>query len=175
LIQIWDIQTGEVIFGRKYNYYISFFQWCEMSTASRRRSYEVALGSSSEITVNNLFFDPTRQQWAMNPSLMSMPTSGMVREYLCSTKSYDGDELIAGTSMGDLVIFRLPSRVYRASVPVCSNGLKAVLAVPRNEENGEADNGSVFCGGGDGTVRKLVGDDLRWSLVAEVYLTYIVS
>jgi len=179
LIHIWDMQTGEIIFGKKFQYNVSFFQWCETSTSSRRRTYEVALGSSNEITVNTLSFDATRQQWQLVPVLMSMPTSGMVREYLCSTRSCDGDELLSGTSMGDLVIFKLSSKVYRASVPVCSNGLQSVLAVPSSEEgisNGsENSNGSVFCGGGDGSVRKLIGDDLRWTLVAEAFVEGAVS
>jgi hypothetical protein len=87
-----------------------------------------------------------------------MPTSGMVRTYLCSARSFDGDELLAGTSVGDLVVFKLPSRVYRASVPVCSGGLRTLVAGP---------NAEVYCGGGDGFVRKLRGDDMRWTLVAE--------
>merc|ERR1719230_1761278 len=90
---------------------------------------------------------------------MAMPTAGMVRNYLCSCRSADGDELMAGTSVGDLIVFKLTSKVYRASVPVCSAGLRALVASKTAFE--------VFCGGGDGSVRKLNGDDMRWTLTGE--------
>ena len=60
--------------------------------------------------------------------------------------------------MGDLVVFTLSTHVYRASVPVCSGGLLSLASGPGNE---------VFCGGGDGSIRKLRGDDMRWTLLAE--------
>lgn len=84
-----------------------------------------------------------------------------------SFRSADGDELMAGTSVGDLIVFKLTSKVYRASVPVCSGGLRCVVASPSTFE--------VFCGGGDGSLRKLRGDDMRWTLVAETTLDGAVT
>jgi len=158
LLHIWDLQTGELVLGKKYPKPVALFQWCDSRVVSRRTRYEVSVGSANQVELNELYFDPTRQQWTFEEAAIAMPTSGMVREYLCSARSFDGDELLAGSSVGDLVVFKLSSKVYRASVPVCSGGLRALVAGP---------NGEVFCGGGDGSVRKLRGDDMRWTLVAE--------
>lgn len=177
LMHIWDLQTGELIFGKKYLKPVALFQWCEANVVGRRTRYEVAIGEARQLAINDLFFDPTRQQWCLDPAPVSMPTTGMVREYLCSTRSADGDELLAGTSVGDLVIFKLPAKVFRAAVPVCSGGLRAVLTGKAADEGsgGAVVGGGVFCGGGDGSVRKLVGDDMRWTLVAEAMVEGAVT
>jgi WD40 repeat protein len=159
LLHIWDIQTGEVIFGKKFAKPVCLFQWCDVQAKGRRTQYEVAIGTAVELTMNDLYFDPTRQQWMVDSTVISMPTAGMTREYYCSGRSLDADELLAGSSVGDLIVFKLPSKVYRASVPVCSGGLRALVASKTAFE--------VFCGGGDGSVKKLNGDDMRWTLTGE--------
>ena len=80
-------------------------------------------------------------------------------DYDIDVSDLDADELLAGSSVGDLIVFKLPSKVYRASVPVCSGGLRALVASKTAFE--------VFCGGGDGSVKKLNGDDMRWTLTGE--------
>lgn len=160
LMHIWDMQTGEVVMGKRFpKVAASLLLWGEMGSKGRRTSYEIAIGTGSgDLSVNLLAFDPMRQQWTLEATPMVMPTAGLNRMYMCSCRSADGDELLAGSSVGDLVVFKLSAKVYRASVPVASGGLRAICAGPK---------GLVFCGGGDGSVRKLRGDDMRWTLVAE--------
>ena len=167
LLHIWDLATGEVLLGKKFPKPVALFVWGEVSTAGRRAKYDVCIGAHGAMDVNELSFDPGRQQWTLTPQPMAVPSSGLARDYLCACLSSTGDELIAGTTVGDLVVFKLqPQKVYRASVPVCSGGLRAVVA---------GMDGLVFCGGGDGSVRKLRGDDLRWSLLTEAQVEGAVT
>lgn len=166
-MHIWDVQTGEVIFVRKFPKPLCLFHWCDTKTKGRRRAYDVAVASVVDMTMNTLSFDPTRQQWMLEPQPIIMPTAGMVREYCCSALSVDGDELLTGSTVGDLIVFKLSSRVYRASVPTCSGGLRAMAVSPKTFQ--------VFCGGGDGTVKRLHGDDMRWVLEAETRLIGAVT
>jgi len=167
LLQIWDLQTGELILGKKFKQVVAMFQWCDVNQKGRRNVYDIAIGSSNNVALDKLYFDPARQQWILDGTSMAMPTAGMTRDYLCSSRSADGDELLAGTSVGDLLVFKLTSHVYRASVPVCSGGLRAIVVCPTTFV--------IYCGGGDGTVRKLRGDDMRWTLEGEAALDGAVT
>ena len=193
LLYIWDMLTGEVIFGKKFGKPCSLFEWTAVAEKGRRRTYQCVIGceGSAELDHGEISFDPTRQQWMLTSSPIVMPTAGMVRDYHCSAVSRPSDPdarggsfLLAGTAVGDMVVFRLSDQyaraaaaanagappptgdqaaekggVYRASVPVCSGGLLSIIA--------DDARGAIFCGGGDGVIRKLEGLDMRWQLVAE--------
>jgi hypothetical protein len=54
-------------------------------------------------------------------------------------------ELLAGTSVGELVVFNADNLIYRAALPISSNGILSLCC------QGEF----VFIGAGDGKVKKL--------------------
>lgn len=62
-----------------------------------------------------------------------------------------------GTSGGEICIFSISARVYRAAMPISSNGLMAIAVV----------DDFIFVGGGDGKVKKLNIGGGRWSLTHE--------
>uniref|UniRef100_A0A7S2UWQ1 Anaphase-promoting complex subunit 4 WD40 domain-containing protein n=1 Tax=Fibrocapsa japonica TaxID=94617 RepID=A0A7S2UWQ1_9STRA len=162
LLYIWELQGGEVVFGKRYAAPVSIFQWCSAynEAGNRRPKYQVILIIQSEVKVGTLAFDPSRRQWNLDLEPMNMPGSGLVRDYLVSALTEDRQFCMCGTAVGDLAVFRTSTRVYRASVPVSSGGLTALTTV----------GSSLLCGAGDGTVKKLVGSDTQWQLQAEVQL-----
>lgn len=66
-----------------------------------------------------------------------------MRNYTFS--SCRGDLLLAGTSGGEIAVFSVYSSIYRASMPVSSNGILC----------GRLSGDNLFVGGGDGKVKKL--------------------
>jgi len=46
LLYIWDMQTGEVIFGKKFDEPVILFEWGNLSEKGRRSTYEVLLVST---------------------------------------------------------------------------------------------------------------------------------
>lgn len=64
---------------------------------------------------------------------------------------------MAGTSGGEICIFSIFSRIYRATMPISSNGLLSMAIV----------DDFAFVGGGDGKVKKLNIEAGRWSLTHE--------
>jgi cilia- and flagella-associated protein 52 len=60
---------------------------------------------------------------------------------------------------GDVLIFRRDTCVFRACIPICTNGVKGIVALP---------DGQMLCGGGDGSITKLVGSDMAWSLAKQI-------
>jgi WD40 repeat protein len=71
-----------------------------------------------------------------------------------------GETLVCGTTVSDLVLFKLSTRVFRASLPV---GSGAVLCLAASATH-------VFVGCGDGVVRALRGRDGAWACEGEARL-----
>ena len=89
-----------------------------------------------------------------------MPSAGLSRKYTCSMISPDGKYIFIGTSGGEICIYNIQSRVFKALLHVSVNGIWAIIWF----------NGVVFVGSGDGKVKKLVGQETKWVLDREVLL-----
>ena len=74
LLHIWDVATGEVVLGKRFPKPVALCVWGDVVTSGRRAKYELSLGAHGDLTVNELAFDPGRQQWALAPQAMAMPT-----------------------------------------------------------------------------------------------------
>ena len=97
----------------------------------------------------------------------SLPASGLVRDYnvACIRVDHGQTSFIAGTSVSDMCVFNIEQRVYRASVGISTGGVLSIVSSPE----------FVFCGSGDGTVKKLRGYDQRWTLEGEAQFDGRVS
>ena len=151
---IWDLTTGEVVFGQRFPSCISVLQWVEHRMENRRMVYELCLGISSNMIKATLSYDPVRVQWTLKQQTFTMPPGGgIIRYYTCIDISFDGIFCFVGTTGGDVLIFRKDTCVFRACLPMCTNGVKGIVALPNNQ---------LLCCGGDGSVTKLEGTDMSW-------------
>lgn len=165
LLYVWDLRTGEVAYGKRYPSPLGIFQWVSISREGRRPTYQVVLSREAEVALHTLAFDAASRQWTFAGAPVALPGAGLVREYLssCAASAGGGEYVAAGTTVGDLAVFNARNAVYRASLPVAGGGLTAVLSGPGGA-------GALYCGAGDGTVKRVRGEDLRWQLEAEVSL-----
>ena len=60
--------------------------------------------------------------------------------------------LLVGTGSGEICIFDVASCIYRASMPVSSNGLLC----------GAVEGDNLYVGGGDGKLKKLSMQNGQW-------------
>jgi WD40 repeat protein len=67
---------------------------------------------------------------------------------------------MTGTSGGEICIFSVYSKIYRATMPISSNGLMSLAII----------DDFIFVGGGDGKVKKLNIAGGKWSLTHEALL-----
>jgi WD40 repeat protein len=167
LLYIWDMTTGEVVFGSKFEKPVVLFEWANIKQNGRRPAYEIVMsspggGPQDDVRHCDLSYDPVRAQWMLNSKAVNMPSGGLSRTYYSAMLSNDNEFMLCGTSVGDMLVFNLKNSVYRASIPVCSYGLISIAV--------NYDTGDVFCGGGDGTLKKLTGHDMRWELHGETKL-----
>ena len=68
--------------------------------------------------------------------------------------------MMAGTQGGEICLFSVYSKIYRATMPISSNGLNALALI----------GDFIFVGGGDGKVKKLNIAQGKWSLTHEAQL-----
>jgi hypothetical protein len=65
--------------------------------------------------------------------------------------------LMAGTQGGEVCIFSVYSKIYKAAMPLSANGLLSIASI----------GDDVFIGGGEGKVKKLNIGGGKWNLTHE--------
>lgn len=108
--------------------------------------------------MNRLEFDISSMQYLMKNGQCQLPNTGLNRQYNFS--KCRGDLLLTGTSSGEVCIFSVYNNIYRASMPVSSNGIhSAALGTD-----------FLFVGGGDGKIKKINIAAGQWTLSHEAQL-----
>lgn len=87
------------------------------------------------------------------------PSGGLIRTFNCVSLSKDRVFVYVGTSAGEMMVYRRDTCVFRACIPVCTNGLMDLTTL-RDD--------SVLCGGGDGALVRLTGRDMSWHVADQV-------
>ena len=68
--------------------------------------------------------------------------------------------LFTGTSGGEVCLFSISNQIYRATMPISSNGLLSMACM----------GDYIFVGSGDGKLKKLCIADGRWNMTHEAQL-----
>ena len=91
LLYIWDLTTGEVIYGQRLPTVVAVLQWVEHKLENRRIVYEMVLGVGSNLNKATLVYDPVRVQWSLKQQAFTVPPGGgIVRYFNCIDVSSDG-------------------------------------------------------------------------------------
>ena len=156
LMYIWDVSTGEVIYGSKAASPISVLKWVDHKRKDYYTDYELVVCIGSEVKQALLTFLPDRVQWDLKMYNYTMPTGGgLIRTFTSVDLSNDKVSVYTGTTGGEMMVFRRDTRVFRACIPICTNGVQSIATLPTDD---------VICGGGDGTLTMLSGQDMVWNL-----------
>jgi hypothetical protein len=161
LLYIWELSTGEVIFGKQFPTPVTFLKWIEHKSLNRKVTYEMVYGVGSQVFQGIFHFEAERVQWSLSvvPYLMP-PSGGLVRYSCCADLSPDKDFVYVGSTGAEMLVFsRSIKPVFRCAIPVGTNGVRSIAVLP---------DGDVLCGGGDGHLKRLRGADLFWEIVAQV-------
>ena len=95
------------------------------------------------MNINRLEFDISSMQYFLETGACQLPNTGLVRNYTFAQTL--GDMLLVGTTGGDVCVFSVYSSMYKASMPLTSNGLMC----------GALDSDMLYVGGGDGKLKKV--------------------
>lgn len=156
MIFVWDVQTAEVIYSRRTESPCYMAVWGPvLDTNSRYPSYQLCTTFDSQVLVHLMSFDVRSMCYALTSDPMQIPASGLQRKYLCGLVK--GGFLLAGTAAGDMCVFSMTTKVFRAAIPVCNNGVTSLTQA----------GDMLFAAGGDGRVKALRGQDTNWDIHAE--------
>jgi cilia- and flagella-associated protein 52 len=160
---MWELTTGEVIFGKQFPSPVTFLNWISFTITNRKITYEIVYGIGSQVFQGLLYFEAERVQWTIKSTPYAMPPSGgLVRTFHCATVSNDKHFVYVGTTGAEMMVYSRSSKpIFRGAIPVCNHGVRSILMLP---------DGSVICGGGDGLLKTLVGEDMSWEEVGSVNL-----
>lgn len=159
LLYIWDVATGEVAYGQHLSAPISVLRWADFKKVGHNMTYDIVFGMSSTLVQGYFTYDAFRMQWTLPTKTFATPPGRtLVRAFHTIDFSLDRQFVYVGTSSGEMMVFRRDSVVFRACIPVCTNGLQELVTLPDD---------TIVCGGGDGSFTKLYGRDLTWQKVQD--------
>lgn len=166
---IWDLASGEVVYAQRTPSVVNVMMWVEHRQESRRVSYELVFGYGNNLYSGDFLFDIGRVQWGLNVKAYGMPPGGMIRNFTNITMSRDKVNLYLGTTGGEMMVFlRGSATVFRVCIPVCTLGLQVIVPLPKSKEG----TSLVMCGGGDGSIHVLEGNDMAWKMINKVIMVY---
>ena len=97
-------------------------------------------------------------QYNLKTAACQLPNTGLVRNYTFA--KINGDMILAGTTGGEICVFSMSQAIYRASMPLTSNGIICGMV---HEDN-------LYVGGGDGKIKKVSLAGGSWTLTHEAQL-----
>jgi hypothetical protein len=118
------------------------------------------ISGTNQVQVHYLEYDIRTMSYSLKTDLVKFPAAGLQRVYHDCCISHATGELIAGTSVGEIMVFNMENLLYRAALPVATNGVLSVCAA----------GSFIYVGAGDGKVKKLQGNDQYWSVAGETQL-----
>ena len=164
---VWDCKDGVIVHKKGSEFPGMSVAWGPvrdsnqgLAGAGKHPSYTLISCYSKQVFINYFDFQISSMSYKTTSEMCQMPSTGLTRQFTCGLVDSSGQFALFGTTSGELCVFNLVSKIFRASIPVSSNGILAVAEI----------DGSVFVGSGDGKVKKLVGQDVTWSIVAESFL-----
>jgi hypothetical protein len=144
------------------------------------------LSSSVNIFCNNL------NMYVLRTEPIRFPSSGLHRNHHAAVKGGSGGNILSGTAAGELIVINETGRLFRASLPVTSNGMLSLLSIGDDvyalplPSHARASTpvlrikrpsiGSVvlmlnamgrYAGSGDGCIKRLSGSDMHWQATGE--------
>jgi WD40 repeat protein len=164
---IWDAATGKKV--GSFSDSISGDRclslcWGEVSNpGTRNQRYSLYASFNTGVRRCELSFSVKTLNFELQCVACAMPGAGgrmggFQRKYLSTAVL--GDNLLCGTSSGDVLVFSASTGTYRTALTIAANGVTALCALPSYN--------CVIVGGGDGTIKKMTGHDTNWILAAQI-------
>ena len=157
---VWSTQDGKAIYSRITEAPVSMLTWgaLRMDVNPKHPTYSLITGSMNQVSINQLEFDISSMQYNMKSTVCQLPNTGLARTYTFAR--VNGDMILAGTTGGEICVFSMSQAIYRASMPMTSNGLVC----------GIVDQDNLYVGGGDGKIKKVSLAGGAWTLTHEAQL-----
>eukprot|EP01028_Stygiella_incarcerata_P004217 TRINITY_DN1900_c0_g1_i1.p1 TRINITY_DN1900_c0_g1~~TRINITY_DN1900_c0_g1_i1.p1 ORF type:complete len:625 (-),score=135.00 TRINITY_DN1900_c0_g1_i1:17-1891(-) len=165
-LAIHDMQTGAIVGGIRSPDAISYLCWIPTESPNPRRPiYRFCALFRNQVKVFTWAFDIRAMQFVLNGTPCAVPGAGLgagfLRDYPCAVVDESGTFCLAGTNVGEIVVYNVDTAVFKTTVSISKSPVFCLV-------KGHAD--VAYVGSGDGTVKKVRGRDFRWEVEAETVL-----
>jgi WD40 repeat protein len=166
---IWDVASGKAVGTFKDSLSTDEAKalcWGPMyNVGTRDQKYSLFCAFNTGVRLCTLSFSIKKLAFELTAQPCQVPGSGgrmggFVRKYQCC--SLIGEDLLCGTSSGDVVIYNVVGGLYRTSLTLAAAGVNAIADCSLHQ--------CAFVGGGDGKLRKIAGKEKDWQLYGEIQL-----
>lgn len=157
---IWSTQDAAAIHTRITEIPLTVLSWGDVLTNQNPKypGYTIILAHQTQVYINKMEYDIASMQYHIKQGVCQLPNTGLNRSY--SFSRCRGDMLLTGTSSGEVCVFSVYSNIYRAAMPISSNGILCAAF----------DQDFLYVGGGDGKLRKVNLAKGQWTLSHEAQL-----
>lgn len=165
-LMVWDTTTGAAVCNvraTEHPYLVICWDNNIQQVSSNQMSlpsYTLISATQKQVLVNTLdpLFTGAEVRYQLTQTPCTLPNTGLTRTYTFAT--IRDDMLYLGTTGGEICLFNIEAKVYRATMPISSNGVHSFAA---NKD-------SIYVGSGDGKLKKLLVSDGKWNLTHEAQL-----
>eukprot|EP01047_Picozoa_sp_COSAG01_P063310 COSAG01_NODE_8182_length_2887_cov_4.576399_1_plen_621_part_00 len=164
-VLVWDMETGLLATSVRHCPVCSTLVWGNIAEVDEQRmnrhaKYILITAHPDLVFKHTMAFDLRTMQYELATVPFALPSMGLRRVYTRAVVTPTDEYALLTTAQGDFAVFNIPNMIYRASVPVSSNGTMTLCLC----------KDSLYAGSGDGKLKKLQGSDLEWEEIAETSL-----
>ncbi|KRW99659.1 WD40-repeat-containing domain [Pseudocohnilembus persalinus] len=160
-ITIWNTQDFSIVYNKLFESPVTLIAWSSVTkSATKHNKYILVTAQGNTIKINSLDFNLGSMQYQLTSSTCQLPSSGLIRTYSTAIIDPRGEFIYCGTTAGELCIYNIPNQVFKAAIPISTNGVLSLTLI----------NDTLIVGSGDGKIKKLQGQETKWSVEAEVQL-----
>ena len=83
----------------------------------------------ASVRMHLIEYDIKTLQYLLRTEPIRFPSSGLHRNHHAAIKGGNGGNILSGTAAGELIVINEAGRLFRASLPVTSNGMLSLLSI----------------------------------------------
>lgn len=83
----------------------------------------------ASVRMHLIEYDIKTLQYLLRTEPIRFPSSGLHRNHHAAVKGGSGGNILSGTAAGELIVINEVGRLFRASLPVTSNGMLSLLSI----------------------------------------------
>ena len=159
---IWYLKDFSVVSSRVFEKRITSFEWGPVEAGKKTPDYYLVSTNNSQVEVHRLTYDIATMVYVARFSQLQLPNTGLNRFYECSLVEPTTNYYYSGTRGGELCVFDVPNKMFKASVQVGKSSLRSLFL--------HSAKGLVYCGFSNGQLKELAGRLDKWVIQREAQL-----
>lgn len=157
---IWNMSDFSVVTSLVQERQYIQFTWLKKIPTSKYPSYTFVASTKDKVYMWSLHFDLGCMKYYSKSEQIQLPSSGLTRQYFANIKDSTNKWYFAGTAGGELCIFDMENKVFKASIQVGSTAITTLAFI----------DGFVLAGLSNGHFFKLQGKETVWNIVGTMEL-----